>query len=175
MNPVESGGPALSLKRRRPAPAPQANGVVFFLHPGYPDSKNVLLSLPALDSGGIHHETARIACAILADCNWNGFFSLTRDGPRLPAGSDDILTQNRYYFRIEGGMSNIINVFVFATWFANVQLPQMTSTRSSRRSITFAVLPLSRLHGPTTLLLQSRLRSPTMLVNATRPAELQGL
>ncbi|KAH7118488.1 hypothetical protein EDB81DRAFT_667826 [Dactylonectria macrodidyma] len=102
MNPVESGGPALSLKRRRPAPAPQANGVVFFLHPGYPDSKNVLLSLPALDSGGIHHETARIACAILADCNWNGFFSLTRDGPRLPAGSDDILTQNRYYFRIEG-------------------------------------------------------------------------
>lgn len=108
MNSVGPGGPTLSLKRRRPAAAPQANGVVFFLHPGYPDSKNVLLSLPALDSGGIHHETARIACAILADCNWNGFFSLTRDGPRLPAGPDDILTQNRYYFRIEGGMSLLL-------------------------------------------------------------------
>ncbi|KAM0438493.1 hypothetical protein ACHAPT_001242 [Fusarium lateritium] len=102
MNPVDPGGPALSIKRRRPPLAPQSNSAVFFLHPGYPDSKNVLLSLPALDSGGIHHETARIACAILADCSWNGFFSLTRDGPRLTAGSDDILTRDRYYFRIEG-------------------------------------------------------------------------
>ena len=58
--------------------------------------------LPAFDSGGVHHETARIACAILADCKWDGYFSLTRDGVRLEdAGADTILTAPQYYFFLE--------------------------------------------------------------------------
>lgn len=40
-----------------------------FLHPGYDDGTNVIIALPALDhaDGGIHHETARIACALIAN------------------------------------------------------------------------------------------------------------
>lgn len=80
------------------APVP----VVIFLHPGYADNDNFLLKLPAFDSGGIHHDTARIACAILAACRWDGFLSSTRNGTPLPAGPDDVLPPGRYYFCIEG-------------------------------------------------------------------------
>ncbi|PLB53784.1 hypothetical protein P170DRAFT_420594 [Aspergillus steynii IBT 23096] len=73
-----------------------------FLHPGYPDNENVLLIFPALDSGGIHHGTARVACAILAKCKWEGYFSTTRDGPRITLDMDEILTNPIYYFRIDG-------------------------------------------------------------------------
>ncbi|PVH90116.1 hypothetical protein DM02DRAFT_665510, partial [Periconia macrospinosa] len=39
------------------------NYKVYLRHPGYSDTGNILLALPALDhsQGGIHHETARIA------------------------------------------------------------------------------------------------------------------
>jgi len=73
-----------------------------FLHPGYPNDDNTLLVSPAFDSGGVHHETARIACAILADCKWDGYFSLTRDGARLEdADADTILVAPQYYFFLE--------------------------------------------------------------------------
>ncbi|PLB43331.1 hypothetical protein P170DRAFT_481279 [Aspergillus steynii IBT 23096] len=94
----------LSLKPlRRPfdANAPTAQ-LVFFLHPGYADNQNILLTLPAFDSGGIHHGTAHTACAILANCRWDGFLSLSRTGARLSAGPDDVLPHGRYYFCIEG-------------------------------------------------------------------------
>jgi hypothetical protein len=75
---------------------------IHFLHPGYPDDDNTLLVLPAFDSGGVHHETARIACAILADCKWDGYFSLARDGVRLEdEDADTILTAPQYYFFLE--------------------------------------------------------------------------
>ncbi|KAK3690545.1 hypothetical protein B0T22DRAFT_516134 [Podospora appendiculata] len=69
-----------------------------FRHPGYADRENVLLILPAFDAKGIHRETARIACCILANCAWHGYLSLVPDGPRVPAGPDDILTAPAYYF-----------------------------------------------------------------------------
>ena len=57
-----------------------------FRHPRYPDHNNILLVFAALDptalpstttlhSFGIHHETARLACAITANNRWDGFLS----------------------------------------------------------------------------------------------------
>lgn len=90
------------------------SGVVTFRHPGYPDNDNILLFLPALDTCdesddagqfGLHHETARVACAILADCAWNGYLSTQRaaEAPRLMIGADDLLTEPDYYFHVPGG------------------------------------------------------------------------
>jgi hypothetical protein len=44
-----------------------------FRHPGYPDEHNIIMVLPALDDaqGGIHHETALIACAVVAGNRWH--------------------------------------------------------------------------------------------------------
>ncbi|RYC79448.1 hypothetical protein BFJ63_vAg17672 [Fusarium oxysporum f. sp. narcissi] len=74
---------------------------VFFYHPGYQDGHNLLLNLPALDAGGIHHETARIACAILAACRFDGYFSTSKNGPKISDRPDDILQDKKYYFCIE--------------------------------------------------------------------------
>ncbi|EJP60774.1 uncharacterized protein BBA_10277 [Beauveria bassiana ARSEF 2860] len=90
----------LTLKTRRSAFGTSDCQQIFFLHPGYPDGHDLLLSLPAFDSRGIHHETARIACAILANSRWDGFLSLTRDGEAVPDARDDVLVNTRYYFRI---------------------------------------------------------------------------
>ncbi|KAJ0129241.1 hypothetical protein HZ326_27659 [Fusarium oxysporum f. sp. albedinis] len=95
--------PALSLK-----PPVQSwdlmadmSKIVWFLHPGYPDGDNTLLTLPCLDSGGFHHETARIACAIYANCRWDGYLSSSKDGPALSAQPDDVLPFGQYYFIIK--------------------------------------------------------------------------
>ncbi|ATY62394.1 hypothetical protein A9K55_008015 [Cordyceps militaris] len=69
-------------------------------HPGYADSDNILISLVALDDGGLHHETARVACAVLADFRWNGYLSLTTTGEPIEEGPDDILTEGNYYFHV---------------------------------------------------------------------------
>lgn len=37
-------------------------------HDGYAENHNILLTLPAFNSGGIHHGAAFTACAILANC-----------------------------------------------------------------------------------------------------------
>ncbi|KAI0478367.1 hypothetical protein F4859DRAFT_54853 [Xylaria cf. heliscus] len=50
---------------------------------------------------GVHHETARVACCILANCRWDGYFSLSRDGPPIERGPDDILLASRYFFRLD--------------------------------------------------------------------------
>ncbi|KAK2736636.1 hypothetical protein FQN55_001582 [Onygenales sp. PD_40] len=72
-----------------------------FLHPAYPENENILLVFPAFDSGGVHHETARVACAILANCRWDGYLSTIRNGPRLTLGVDGVLTDPIYYFCVD--------------------------------------------------------------------------
>ena len=61
------------------------NHRAYLRHPGYSDTGNVLMVLPALDhpQGGIHHETTRIACAIIANNRWEGFLTETRMGGLL--------------------------------------------------------------------------------------------
>lgn len=85
-----------------------------FCHPGYPDTSdaNIMLLLPALDTAyidgqdmvrfGVHHETARIACAIIANCAWDGFLSVDKHRGASPivVDSDGLLTATRYYFHV---------------------------------------------------------------------------
>lgn len=89
-------------------------------HPGYPDNKNVLLVFPALDpiitdgddngdntngtkvSFGLHHETARLACAVAANNRWDGFLSTDKatDATPLQLRPDEILAAGSYYFHV---------------------------------------------------------------------------
>ena len=71
-------------------------------HPAYSEGKNVLLVLLAPDhpSGGIHHETARIACAVIAGNRWDGYFTETIDGPRIIAEPDCVLLKPDYFFNV---------------------------------------------------------------------------
>ncbi|KAH6984053.1 hypothetical protein EDB80DRAFT_591710 [Ilyonectria destructans] len=80
---------------------------VKIFHPGYhePDQEqydpngDVLISLPALDDGGIHHDTAHTACAILAANRWDGYFSHDRSGTvRVGPPQDGILREKSYFF-----------------------------------------------------------------------------
>ncbi|KAM3426104.1 hypothetical protein NHJ13734_009660 [Beauveria thailandica] len=85
---------------------------VFFHHPGYPKNSSTLLILTALDPQkaknsnqihyGLHHETARIACAIVANCRWDGFLSESNapDATPLALAPDDLLLGRDYYFHV---------------------------------------------------------------------------
>jgi len=58
--------------------------------------------LPALDDaqGGIHHETALIACAVVAGNRWDGFLCEQRTGSRVLTQRDGVLMGKEYYFRV---------------------------------------------------------------------------
>lgn len=83
--------------------------VIRFFHPGYgkspisatsqPPSRDTLISLPALDDGGIHYDTAHTTCGVLAGNRWDGYFSLDRDGTtRVQQPVDGILRGRAYFF-----------------------------------------------------------------------------
>ncbi|KAI9771266.1 MAG: hypothetical protein M1840_002236 [Geoglossum simile] len=98
-------------------------------HPGYSDTGNILMVLPALDhaQGGIHHETARTACAIIAGNRWEGFLTETRTGGAVQAGPDGILRGKNYYFRVSEDASDEHYPVVpsFAHWrFPHDNLPE---------------------------------------------------
>jgi hypothetical protein len=104
--------PSLDLKPPRQGFEAPARKTTFvdIRHPGYPDGRNTLLLLPAYDSNGFHHVTARIACAILANNSWDGYFSLTRDGPVVTLGNDDILVSDTpYYFVVPTGKLSFLH------------------------------------------------------------------
>jgi hypothetical protein len=96
------------------ATASSSGGIsrIQFRHPGYPDTgdTNIMLILPALDSSsnegsgrfGLHHETARLACAIVANCAWDGFLSTEkrRGASPISAAPDELLKAARYYFHV---------------------------------------------------------------------------
>ncbi|KAK8142116.1 hypothetical protein G3M48_009320 [Beauveria asiatica] len=86
-------------------------------HPRYPDDSNILLVLPALDpipgpggflaegnslGLGLHHDTARVACGIIANCRWDGYLSESRvDGaPPFTTDPDHLLPGRNYYFHV---------------------------------------------------------------------------
>ncbi|EJT71213.1 hypothetical protein GGTG_10473 [Gaeumannomyces tritici R3-111a-1] len=74
-----------------------------FLHPGYP-GKAVLLSLPALDDGGIDFDTALAACGLVAGNRWSdGSFSLDRSAAvSVERPSDGVLREPEYFFQLPG-------------------------------------------------------------------------
>jgi len=75
---------------------------VLLRHPGYDDANNILILLQASDhsDGAFHHETARIACAIIADNRWDGYFTTTRNGPRVDVPGNGLLPSGSYYFQV---------------------------------------------------------------------------
>ncbi len=75
---------------------------VTILHPAYEFPGNVLLVFNATDhpSGAIHHETARIACGIIAGNRWNGYFTKEVDGPKLELEQNGLLGKGEYYFHV---------------------------------------------------------------------------
>lgn len=80
---------------------------VFIRHPGYPSPLNLLLVFEAQDhaEGGIHHETARIACGIVAGNIWNGYFTEDLDGPPVMVPPYGILLNAEYYFHVPAPIS----------------------------------------------------------------------
>ena len=91
-----------------------AEVLIEFRHPGYPDHNNILLVFPALDpitnddetesktTFGLHHETARLACAIAASNRWDGFLSKQKGAEAVAVLSepDEILPAGSYYFHV---------------------------------------------------------------------------
>lgn len=95
----------------RPQSDLEAKGEINFLHPGYA-SPNTLLRLARTDCEksngkavfGIHHETALLACQIIANNAFHsGYFTLDSAGlERVDVPLDGLLTKGRYYFHIDG-------------------------------------------------------------------------
>jgi len=75
---------------------------VILRHPGYDDANNILILFQAPDhaDGGLHHETARIACAIIADNRWDGYITTLRDGPMVDVPENGLLPCGNYYFQV---------------------------------------------------------------------------
>jgi HNH endonuclease len=76
---------------------------VSFYHPAYQDDAP-FLTLPALDgpAGGIHYDTARIACGVIANNRWDGYFSRERVKTSAVVGilPDGIIPPGDYYFHL---------------------------------------------------------------------------
>ena len=85
--------------------APSVYEHIEIKHPGYNDACDTLLTLPPLDAGGVHHETVRIACAIIAGNRWEGFLSLDKPGQLAVPESETILRAQRYYFHVSSSRS----------------------------------------------------------------------
>lgn len=47
---------------------------------------------------GIHHETACVACTILANCHWDGYLLTEWNGPPTDIPADGLLRGTKYYF-----------------------------------------------------------------------------
>ncbi|KAL8910210.1 MAG: hypothetical protein Q9171_004483 [Xanthocarpia ochracea] len=64
-----------------------------FKHPAYTDGCNTYLVLAALDHphGGLHYNTALVACGIIAGNRWDGYFRAARDGPIVSLQEDDLM------------------------------------------------------------------------------------
>jgi hypothetical protein len=122
---------------------------VHFRHPGYPDTNNILLILPALDSseGGIHHETARIACAIIANCTWEGFLTETRKGRRIAMEGNCLLTLKNYYFHIKEDADDGMYLGLIFRWTAIFYIP--TNIEYSQTLNTLSFHPLPTFNSPT--------------------------
>ncbi|OAA35634.1 hypothetical protein BBO_08663 [Beauveria brongniartii RCEF 3172] len=110
---------------------------VHLRHPGYPDERSTLLTLPALDvykkqgadgqiAFGLHHETARVACAIMANCRWDGFLSEDRAAGARPVmiGPDDLLLGSNYYFHVPNSVGDTSHEpYPIVPSFAHFQFP----------------------------------------------------
>lgn len=77
-------------------------------------SQNTNESTSATALSGLHYGTAITACAIIA-CNKPGYLTETRDGPRVEATWDSILSRPEYWYHVENEPNYPICV-TFAEW-----------------------------------------------------------
>ena len=79
-----------------------SNRAVYLKHPAYGKEENLLLFLNAPDgpTGGIHHDTARIACGIIAGNRWDGYFAEKPKGAPIAASAESVLPPGAYYFHV---------------------------------------------------------------------------
>ena len=81
----------------------QAEYDIRFRHPAYEDPYDIFIILPGLDhpEGGIHHQTALLACAVIANNSFSGWLTEDRDGKmRVNVPLDGILWVQDYYFQV---------------------------------------------------------------------------
>lgn len=111
--PVTTGYSKRTYMPRSPYPPPRhADGGlevtshpkrITFLHPGYPRDAQPLLILPACNQDNtIDHEVARIACAVVACNEFEGFFTTDVRGERRVYGSQLPFTEEGYFFQVPG-------------------------------------------------------------------------
>jgi hypothetical protein len=76
--------------------------IVNIRHPGYDDAVNILFTLQAPDdpNGGLHAETARLACCAVAGNRWDGYLSIVQNDPTPVVTEDGILRRKDYYFHL---------------------------------------------------------------------------
>lgn len=76
---------------------------IIFRHPGYAPHARTLLILPACDQGDtIDHEIARIACAIVACNEFDGFLTTDVLGERRVEGAQLPFLNEGYFFHVPG-------------------------------------------------------------------------
>ena len=78
--------------------------LIKFKHPAYTDESSTFLTLSAFDhpDGGLHYNTAKIACGIIAGNKWNGYFTAERGGQPIDTKDDDIIPCGTWYFHLPG-------------------------------------------------------------------------
>jgi hypothetical protein len=74
------------------------------------------LQAPDHANGGIHHETARIACAIVAGNRWDGYFTETPGGERVSADKNELLTKSDYYFHVPPSNRSKYSPSIIVRW-----------------------------------------------------------
>ncbi len=95
----------------RPVPPPPAQpltnrGSISFCHPGH-TQYNIFLRLARVDQDpdsslfGVHHETALLACRIIACNNTDGYLA-DKDHNRVQTPVGGILVENKYFLQIDG-------------------------------------------------------------------------
>ncbi|KAL8942839.1 MAG: hypothetical protein Q9211_001225 [Gyalolechia sp. 1 TL-2023] len=82
-----------------------------FKHPAYPAGSDSFLILYAFDhpDGGLHYNTAKVACGIIAGNNWEGSFRKEVNGPNLPFGDDEVMPAGQYSLWLPGYRYDINN------------------------------------------------------------------
>ncbi|KAI3340898.1 hypothetical protein F4824DRAFT_357218 [Ustulina deusta] len=97
----------ISQKQTRPP------RVIDFLHPAYPDGANVLLTLYAVDDGGIDYDFAHTACSIIAGNAFaDGWLARRTRGHRGGPGTYEpvpraLLKHESYYFCVGKNTSTV--------------------------------------------------------------------
>lgn len=78
--------------------------LVEFKHPAYQDECDTFLILSALDhpNGGLHYNTAKIACGVITGNRWDGSFTAKKNGQPITLDGDDILPPGIWYFYLPG-------------------------------------------------------------------------